>query len=60
MSSATPPGHPVPQVPEFSIGCDWGRVHELGRDPSDEAITAAVERSLAEAEQMWKQMEEAA
>lgn len=59
MRSATPPGHVVPQVPEFSIGCDWGRVHELGRWPGEEAIEKAVERSLEEAETIWAEMEQA-
>lgn len=59
MRSATPPGHVVPQVPEFSIGCDWGRVHELGRWPGEEAIKKAVERSLEEAEGIWAEMEQA-
>lgn len=60
MRSATPPGHVVPQVPEFSIGPDWGRVHELGRWPGADAIKEAVERSLEEAVEMWDQMEKAA
>ena len=59
MRSATPPGHVVPQVPEFSIGPDWGRVHELGRWPGEEAIEKAVERSLEEAEGIWAEMEQA-
>lgn len=60
MKSATPPTHQVPQMPEFSIGPDWGRVHELGRWPGDEKIQAAVERSLQEAVEIWEEMESAA
>ncbi len=56
MSSATPPGHAVPQCPEFSIGPDWGRVHELGRYPGDEKIMEAVERSLEEAKEIWAEI----
>lgn len=54
MRSATPPGHAVPQVPEFSIGPDWGRVHELGRWPGEEAIVAMVDRCLTEATELRK------
>jgi hypothetical protein len=53
MSSATPPGHVIKQIPEFSVGPDWGRLHELGRYPGDGPIQAAVTRSLAEAEVIW-------
>lgn len=56
MSSATPPGHAVPQCPEFSVGPDWGRVHELGRYPGDEKIMEAVERSLEEAKEIWAEI----
>jgi DNA polymerase I-like protein with 3'-5' exonuclease and polymerase domains/5'-3' exonuclease len=42
MSGATPPGHIVPQVPEFSIGCDWGNLQELGRLPDRETIETAA------------------
>lgn len=48
MSSATPPGHVVPQVPEFSIGATWGSVHELGRWPGEKAIQEATERAIEE------------
>lgn len=58
MRSATPPSHVVPQCPEFSIGPDWGRVHELGRYPGDEKINEAVERSLEEAREMWDEIEQ--
>ncbi len=54
MSSATPPGHVVKQIPEFSIGPDWGRVHELGRYPGEEKILEAVRRSLDEAKEIWE------
>lgn len=56
MSSATPPGHAVPQCPEFSIGPTWGDVHELGRYPGDEKIMEAVERSLEEAKEIWAEI----
>lgn len=61
MSSATPPTHEVPQVPEFSIGATWGSVHELGRWPGEEAIKAATQRALEEGKRIWdEEMEEAA
>jgi DNA polymerase I-like protein with 3'-5' exonuclease and polymerase domains/5'-3' exonuclease len=53
MSGATPPGHVIQQIPEFSIGPTWGNLHELGRKPSDERVLAAVQRSLQEAEPIW-------
>ena len=61
MSAATPPGHEIPQVPEFSIGATWGSVHELGRWPGESAIEAATQRALDEGEEIWdNEMEEAA
>ena len=61
MSSATPPGHDIPQVPEFSIGATWGTVHELGRWPGEEAILAATQRALGEGAAIWENdMKEAA
>ena len=53
MESATPPGHDIPQVPEFSIGATWGTVHELGRWPGEEVIQRAVERALEESAEIW-------
>lgn len=53
MIEATPPGHIVSQIPEFSIGADWGRTHELGRLPADEVIIKAVGKALEEAKEMW-------
>lgn len=55
MSGATPPGHAVRQMPEISIGPDWGRVHELGRweENTPETINAVVERCIEEAKEMW-------
>ena len=53
MSGATPPGHVIQQIPEFSIGPTWGNLHELGRKPSDEKVLGAVTRSLQEAEAIW-------
>lgn len=61
MSSVTPKGHAVPQVPEFSIGpawgawgpfrekeewAAWGEFGELGRDISPERVSDAVAKSL--------------
>ena len=61
MTSATPPSHDVPQVPEFSIGATWGSVHELGRWPGEEVIQKAVERALEEGAEIWdNDMQEAA
>lgn len=54
MSAATPPGHEIPQVPEFSIGATWGTVHELGRWPGEEAIQAATQRALEEGAEIWE------
>lgn len=55
MQGATPPQHAVLQQPELSIGCDWGRVHELGRwaDNTPETINAMVERCIEEGREMW-------
>lgn len=61
MSSATPPGHDIPQVPEFSIGATWGTVHELGRWPGEEVIKKATARALEEGAEIWaNDMQEAA
>lgn len=55
MASATPPSHVVPQMPEISIGCDWGRVHEVGRWPEDPSVILdAVARALEEGKQVWE------
>lgn len=54
MEGSTPPGHTVRQVPEFSIGADWGRVHELGRDISPENVAKYVAISLEEAKNIWE------
>lgn len=54
MEASTPPGHLVRQVPEYSIGADWGRVHELGRDISPENVAKYVELSLEEAASIWE------
>lgn len=55
MQGATPPTHAVLQQPEISIGCDWGRVHELGRwaENTPETINAMVERCIEEGREMW-------
>ena len=54
MEASTPPGHVVRQVPEYSIGADWGRVHELKRDISAEKVSAAVQKALDEAVDIWE------
>lgn len=54
MSEATPPGHTVPQIPEFSIGPDWGNLHELGRKPSEESILKLVQQALEEGKEVWQ------
>lgn len=54
MVEATPPGHEIPQVPEFSIGPDWGRCHELGQKPSEERILRAVEDAINEGVEVWE------
>lgn len=53
MSESTPPTHQVPQVPEFSIGADWGQCHELGQRPSTERVLKAVEVALEEGAEVW-------
>lgn len=54
MEESTPPGHKVRQVPEFSIGADWGRVRELGRDISKENVAKFVARALEEGTDIWE------
>jgi DNA polymerase I-like protein with 3'-5' exonuclease and polymerase domains/5'-3' exonuclease len=53
MVEATPPGHEIPQVPELAVGSDWGRCHEIGRNPTSEGVLKAVEVALEEAAEMW-------
>ena len=57
MASATPPHHPVPQVPEIAIGCDWGRVHEVGRWNGPEPVLKAVEVALQDGIEVWEEVE---
>jgi len=54
MEESTPPGHIVRQVPEYSIGCDWGRVQELGRDISPENVAKFVAEALEEGVDIWE------
>lgn len=54
LESTTPPGHTVRQVPEYSIGCDWGNVHELGRDISPENVSKYVELALKDGKPIWE------
>lgn len=53
MEESTPPGHVIRQVPEYSIGADWGSVNELGRDISEKNINEWIEYSLWEARRIW-------
>lgn len=54
MEESTPPGHKVRQVPEFSIGCDWGSVQELGRDISEENVAKFVAEALEDGIHIWE------
>jgi len=54
MEESTPENHLVRQVPEYSIGPDWGRVHELGRDISPDNVAKFVARALEEAKEIWE------
>ena len=54
MIEATPPGHEIPQVPELAVGSDWGRCHEIGRNPSTTEVLKAIEVALEEAAEMWE------
>lgn len=54
MTEATPPTHEIPQVPEFSIGCDWGNCHELGRNPATDKVLDAVAVALKEGKLVWE------
>lgn len=53
MEESTPPGHTVRQVPEYSIGADWGSVNELGRDISEKNVSEWIDYSLWEARRIW-------
>lgn len=55
MEESTPPGHKVRQVPEFSIGCDWGSVEELGRDISEQNVREWVDYALWAGGNIWKE-----
>jgi DNA polymerase I-like protein with 3'-5' exonuclease and polymerase domains/5'-3' exonuclease len=55
MEESTPPDHVVRQVPEFSIGADWGRVHELGRDISPKNVQEYVDLALWESGYIWNE-----
>lgn len=54
MVNSTPASHTIKQVPEFSIGCDWGQLHELGRDISPETVAKYVAISLEESKPIWE------
>lgn len=53
MRDSTPPGHTVPQVPELSIGGDWGNCIELGADPTDEKILETVAKCIDDEKKVW-------
>jgi DNA polymerase I-like protein with 3'-5' exonuclease and polymerase domains/5'-3' exonuclease len=55
MEESTPPGHKVRQVPEFSIGCDWGSVEELGRDISEKNVSEWVDYALWAGKSIWEE-----
>lgn len=59
MEASTPPGHSVRQVPEYSIGCDWGQLHELKRDISPENVAKHVALALEEGKAIWEDVKEA-
>lgn len=54
MEESTPPGHTVRQVPEYSIGADWGCVEELGRDISKKNVSEWVDYALWAATNIWE------
>ncbi len=54
LAGATPPDHEVRQIPEFSIGPDWGRVEELGRDISRENVDKYVQMAIENAADIWE------
>lgn len=58
MEESTPPGHKVRQVPEYSIGCDWGQLHELGRDISPENVAKYVALALEDGKSIWDDVKE--
>lgn len=49
MSSATPPTHDTPQIPEISLGKTWGSVRELGR--WSEGMPAILEDAMNETQE---------
>ena len=53
MTEATPPGHVVPQVPELSIGGNWGNTVELGNNPSDEDVLKTVQLCIDREAAVW-------
>lgn len=58
MEESTPPGHTVRQVPEYSLGCDWGQLHELKRDISPERVAEFVAKALEDGKQIWDDVKE--
>lgn len=54
MTEATPPGHDVPQVPELSIGGNWGNTKELGSNPTEDKILSIVEEAVEKEKVVWE------
>jgi DNA polymerase-1 len=49
IMAITPPGHAVPMVAEFAVSADsWGRVVEIGSDPSEQLINQVFEEGAKE------------
>lgn len=47
IMNVTPPGHAIPMMAEVSIGRNWCDQEELGDNPSEKKIEAAIERAFA-------------
>lgn len=54
MTEATPPGHVIPQVPELSIGGNWGNCVELGSNPKDDDVLRIVGECLEREAEVWE------
>ena len=49
IMSITPPGHPVPQMPELKCSAlNWGTCIELGATPTEELFNETLDKQLAE------------
>lgn len=47
LMNITPPGHPIPMLAEVSIGSTWGTTVELGDNPSERKVIAAIDEIFA-------------